>query len=230
MADWQDDIEYPTRPSGRASTRGGGGGLRREQRFLITLGVTAAVMLVIGVTTGFALGRATAPKPSPQPAPVAVTTAPADTTPSADSTPLVTDVTTPPADGTQSDIASTPVTPPVTQTTKPPKTPRTTAPDDFAKLSSSTVTLHWTKVTDPAGGSVTYSFDIQTWKGKTYGPSQTITGLTKNSYSKAKVLSSKRRWRVWAVGSDGKKSAKSSWSHFSAAAAKKSTTTTGTAN
>ena len=221
MDNWADEPESPAHEYRRSVVRRSGG-LGREQRFMITLGATAALMLLIGLATGFATGRATAPKPKPaRVAVVAVATQPPEATTTADVSTVSAD-TTIPADVTTPAPAPQPAAP-----KKPIKTPNQTAPDDYAKLSSSTVTLRWTKVSDPAGGKVTYAFDIQTWNGSAYGPSQTIRGLTSTSY-KARVLASRRRWRVWAVDSSGKASAKSSWSRYSRAATK-SSTTTGTA-
>lgn len=203
--DWGDAADE-TRMQRRAShQRRREPGLSREQRFTITLAAAAALMLVIGIGIGFAVGRATATNTPTQPqiAPVATTTveATASAEPTASTEPT----------GIVEPTPTVVATPPVE--TQPPKTPPPLSPDDGARINADRVTLRWSKVSDPSGGAVTYAFEIQTYSGGAWGSAQTIKGLKSPSYS-VRVLTSNRRWRVWAVGSDGKASVKSDWNHY----------------
>lgn len=176
--------------------------LDRQQRLMITIGVGAAVVLLIGVGGGFALGRATAPKP---PAPV-VAVVPTETVPAAVTSDTIS------ADATVTDdlvaSASVEASPPADL---PPATPKQLAPSNGDRINADRVTLKWSKVTDQNGGKITYAFQIQNRTSTgSYTTGQTIKGLSATSYS-ARVLSVTRRWRVWAVDSTGKASAKSPW-------------------
>jgi cytoskeletal protein RodZ len=226
MDDWGDIEPGETRMSRRAASRRNDG-LRREQRFMITLGVVAAVTLVMGLGLGFAAGRATAPKPAPAPTPVAAAASTTTPDPASFVTTTAAD-TTPSVEPTVSDVATASTTPTVTT---PPKTPKQLSPADGDRLKTSTVLLRWSKVTAADGGTLTYAFEIQTRVNGKWTNDQVIDGLTKTSY-KARVLTARRRWRVWAVV-DGKASSKSGWHEYAHTAAvtpkpKSSTNTTGT--
>ncbi len=225
MDDWADDYENETRMSRRtaAKAKRTSGGLGRDERFVITLAATAALMLVIGGAVGFALGRATS-RPS-APAAVATTTPEPTTTPASDATvsaEVAVPIEPPPAPAAEPTVSAEPL-----------KTPRQLAPDDGDYINADRVTLKWSSVTDPTGRPVTYAFEIQTRVNGTYTDAQVIDGLTKTSYS-ARVLAGRRRWRVWAVDADGKASPKSDWSYYqhtatsSSSKPASSTATTGT--
>ncbi len=186
-----------------------GGGNDREQRLQITMAVGAAILLLLGVGIGFSLGRFTAPKAT-APAPVITqteTTLPAEPT-----------VDTSTADASASldasitDQTSASVEP--TSDTKSPPRPRQLAPANGESVNTSRVNLRWSKVKDDSGLAVTYSFEIQDRRsGGTYGNAQTIDKLKANSYS-VRVLSVRRRWRVWAIDAAGNASSKSVWRSF----------------
>jgi len=167
----------------------------------ITMGVGAAFLLLLGAGIGFALGRATAPKPAPQ-TPIAITdetTLPAG---------VVEEVPTDTVDSTYADETSA-STEPTADTKRPPR-PTQVAPADGAVIDASRVNLHWSRVTDE-GGPVIYSFEIQNrLSNGHYGETQVIKGLKVRSYS-ARVLTVRRRWRVWAVDAAGNASAKTGW-------------------
>lgn len=225
MDDWG-DIGYEddeSRMGRRYAARQRREGMRREQRFAITLAVAAAVMLVLGLGVGFALGRASAPRPEPEPAPVV-----------AEVTETVEPTVTPVAEATESvePTVSEEPTEPVKPTT-PPETPKQLSPDDGDKIDADRVTLKWSAVKADDGTEVTYAFEIQTRVNGKYTNSQTIDNLTKPSYS-ARVLVNRRRWRVWAIDKYGNVSEKSDWSYYQGVAeqttTKPSTTTTKTTN
>lgn len=190
------------------------GGLDRQQRLFITMGVGAAVMLLLGAGIGFAAGRMTAPRPEPEPVPVAVTTMPAGVE---EPVPAPEPEPEPALEPTESIEAT------ATDETPPP-TPRQLAPANGATVDASRVYLRWSEVTD-GEGPVTYAFEIQdrsssgSWVNR-----QVITGLTSTSYS-ARVLPARRRWRVWAVDAAGNESPRSGWRTYTKkASAKRSTT------
>lgn len=206
MDDWG-DIGYEdddSRMGRRYAARRRDDGMRREQRFAITLAVAAAVMLVLGLGVGFALGRATAPKPEPATV-VAEVTATVEPT----VTPVV--ETTPSAEPTVTEEATTPPEP--EKPTTPPDTPRTLDPDDGDTIKDDRVTLRWSKVTAEDDTPVKYAFEIQTRVNGKWTNSQVIDDLEDPSY-KARVLVNRRRWRVWAYDEAGNKSDKSGWSYY----------------
>ena len=182
----------------------------------------AVILLLIGVGVGFSIGRATAPKPKPAPAPViqAETTLPAEPTATTDASDTV--------DNSLFDTA-TASTEPTADTTRPPR-PKQLAPANGAVLSTSRVNLRWSKVTDDSRKRVTYAFEIQNRRsGGTYGNTQIIKGL-KRTYFSARVLTVRRRWRVWAVDAAGNKSKLSAWrTYIHRYVAPKSTNTSSTA-
>ena len=176
------------------------GGWDRERRLRTTIAVGAALLFLLGVGLGYWLGRATAPKPvaSVEPA----STAAAETSLPAGVIEEVPTETLDSALGADEDSASLETT---ADTKRPPK-PKQLAPANGAVLTTSRVTLRWTKVKDDVG-PVTYSFEIQNRRSNgTYGNTQIIKGLKTTSYS-ARVLQVRRRWRVWAVDAAGNKSA-----------------------
>lgn len=213
MDNWADDDDLgETRMQRRSrQQQSRDPGPRREQRFAMTLAVASAVMLVLGAVAGFAIGRATAPK-APAPAAVATETAAATTETATQATETV------PATVSVEPTPTAPVTPPADKTA--PKTPTQISPDDGAKLTASTVTLKWSKVSDPSG--VTYSLEVQKYLGSSkWSTVGTFTGLKTTSY-KLSTFTTRRRWRVWAVDGAGNKSSMSGWSSYS----RKVTTTT----
>jgi hypothetical protein len=182
------------------------GGYDRERRLQTTVAIGAVLLLLVGVGVGYAIGRATASKPQPAPAPVVQTqtTLPVDTTTTAGASD-----TSDTLDGSATDETSASAET-TTDQTRPPR-PKQLAPANGAVLNTSRVTLRWTKVTDDSGTRVTYAFEIQNRRsGGTYGSTQTIKGLKTTSFS-ARVLSVRRRWRVWAVDAAGNKSKLSPW-------------------
>jgi hypothetical protein len=220
----RDDTRMSRRRGSRGGSGGGGGGLSREERFTVTLGAAGALMLVIGLTLGFALGRVTAPKAT-QPAPIITVEATGSVVATQDVTPIATDTVestvTEVADATAS-VEATPAD------TKAPKTPNQLAPDDGDRIDADKVSLRWSKVTDDSG--VTYAFEIQNYLGSSkWGNGQVIDDLHATTY-KVRVLSVRRRWRVWSVDGVGNKSGKSDWSYFGHTVVKSSTTSSGTAN
>jgi hypothetical protein len=220
--DWGDiDEAGETRMSRRAAARGGGG-LDRQTRFIITLAVTAALMLLVGIGIGWAIGRATAPRaPAPEPVAEVVTTETIEPTASID--PSASVDTSPTTGSAEPSIPPPPPEPP--KDTTPPGTPDQISPDTGDRIDADRVTLKWSKVEDPSG--VKYAFEIQTsLGGGKWGTSQVITDLSTASYS-ARVLTMRRRWRVWAVDGAGNASAKSDWSiYYPAATPAPSTNTT----
>lgn len=97
--------------------------------------------------------------------------------------------------------------------TRPPR-PKQLAPADGAVIDASRVYLRWSKSEDDSGEPVAYSFEIQDrLPDGSYGKTQVISGLESRSYS-ARVLSVKRRWRVWATDEAGNDSKKSSWRYY----------------
>ena len=182
------------------------GGFDREQRLQTTVAVGAVVLLFVGVWVGFSIGRATAPKPKATPAPViqTETTLPAETTSTLDASDTTDTLGSSSTDETTASAETT------TDVTRPPR-PKQLAPANGAVLSASHIHLRWTKVTDNSGKRVTYAFEIQNRRfGTTYGSTQIIKGLKTNAFL-ARVLSVRRRWRVWAVDAAGNKSRLSPW-------------------
>jgi hypothetical protein len=174
-------------------------GMDRQQRLMMTISVGAALMLIVGVAIGFAIGRYTAPKPT-----VKVVTV--EQTQTAGAIEEVPTETLEPAAPVVEATASVETTPPDNVA---PDTPKQTAPANGAVLKTSRVTLRWSKVTDDSG--VTYAFEIQNRLADgSWGKTQVIDKLDTNSYS-ARVLQVTRRWRVWAVDGAGNESEKSSW-------------------
>ncbi len=176
----------------------------REKRLQFTIGVGAAIMLVLGAGIGFALGRATAPTPDPtEPATIVEeTTLPAG---------VIEDVPTESVDASFTDDVTLSEEP--TEDVKPPTRPKQLAPSNGAVIDATNVYLKWSKSKDDSG-SVTYSFEIQDrLSNGTYGRTQVIKKLKKRQYY-ARVLSVKRRWRVWAVDEAGNKSKKSPWHYY----------------
>jgi hypothetical protein len=202
------------------------GGLDRDKRLQITIGAGAAILLLLGVGLGFSIGRATAPK-SVAPAPVVQTET---TMPVASEETTVVDESLVPTDNVVVDETSSSAETPLADTTKPP-TPKQLAPANGAILDVSRVSLRWSKVKDDSGSAVTYSFEIQNrLSGGSYGNAQVITGIKSLSYS-ARVLTMRRRWRVWAVDEAGNASPKSGWHSYihKYVAPKKSTDSSSTA-
>ncbi|HEX9094062.1 MAG TPA: hypothetical protein VF902_08775 [Coriobacteriia bacterium] len=223
MGDDWGETEDPI-PTGAAprSHRRQSTGLSRDQRFGITLAGTAAVMLVVGLLVGVAIGRATAPRTQ---------------TPSASAEPTATAAAETPASGAPTDTSvpgtetagagTEPTSPEATVATYTPPAPKQLSPADGARIAATRVALKWSKVSPPNGGAVTYAFDIETYSGGKWGGLQTIRGLTAPTYS-ARVLANTRRWRVWAVV-DGVAGPKSVWRKYRPVATvtpKPSTTTT----
>jgi hypothetical protein len=197
------------------------GGWDRERRLQFTIGVGAAIMFVLGISIGFGLGRVTAPKVAEQPT---ASTTQESTLPVG----VVEDVPTESVDATFTDDVALSEEP--TEDVTPPTRPKQLAPSNGAVLTASNVYLRWSKSKDDSG-SVTYSFEIQDrLSGSTYGRTQVIKKLKKRQYY-ARVLSVKRRWRVWAVDEAGNKSKKSPWHYYIkkyVAPTKKSTNTSDT--
>jgi len=182
------------------------GGFDRAKRLQTTVAVGAVIMLLVGGGVGFAIGRATAPKVA---APVAE--APVAVTEEVTTLPVevVDDVPTDTADASFVDETDTSLETTPTDTTPPPK-PKQLSPANGAVINAARVYLRWSKVKDDEG-SVTYSFEIQNRRSNgTYGSAQVIKGLKATSYS-ARVLSVRRRWRVWAVDEAGNLGSKSAW-------------------
>jgi hypothetical protein len=162
----------------------------------------AAIVFVVGVGVGFALGRATAAVPKD--VPVAQAPVPETTTTAVEPTDTVDAV----PDESLIESAS------VEETTEPIvlETPEQTAPKDDATVSGSRVKLDWS---DVDGDQVTYAFEIQNRRSDgTYGAAQVIENLTDSSYSARVIPSVKRRWRVWAIDATGQESEKSGWRHY----------------
>lgn len=176
------------------------GGMDRQKRLYVTMGVGAALMLLLGGGIGFALGRASAPEPTaPEPVTSVETTMPAGveepvTTETVE--PVVTEEASASAEATTSDAVA-------------PPTPRQLAPSDGAVVDATRVFLRWSKVDDE--GPVTYAFEIQDRRSNgSWGNTQVIRDLKDTRYS-ARVLTVRRRWRVWAVDEAGNESEKSGW-------------------
>jgi len=182
------------------------GGLDRSQRLQITMGVGAAFFLLLGAAIGFGLGRSTAPVAEKMPS-AAIQTESSMTAGVVEEVP--TDTIDPEFAYGEEPTESVEATP--TDETAP-KTPKQTLPANGAKVSGSRVYLRWNKVTDESG--VKYAFEIQDLRSNgTYGNTQVIKDLKSTSYS-ARVLSVKRRWRVWAVDGEGNASKKSGWRSY----------------
>lgn len=214
--DWG-DMDEPTGPARTPRSHRRRTGPSQSQRFMMTLAVTAVVMLALGVLIGVAIGRATAPRTAVTP-------------------PATTKVTTPSVEPTEPAETSTePTTSPEPSETVPPEpaytppAPKQLSPADGARIAASKVALKWSKITPPNAETVTYSFDIETYAGGKWTDLQTITGLTAPTYS-ARVLANNRRWRVWAVVDDvaGPKSGWRTYRHTPVAAPKPSTPSTTT--
>lgn len=168
----------------------------RQQRLMVTIGVGAAVMLLLGVGIGFGVGRATAPKPKAQVVVQTVT----------ETVPAVVATETPTATVEETGTSAAATVAPAALTA-----PKQLAPSNGKRIDASRVTLKWSSVADPYGGSVTYAFQIETMSSSgAYGQSQIVSGLKTTSYS-ARVTTARRRWRVWAVDSQGKAGPKSGW-------------------
>lgn len=209
MDDWDDFEPETTRVGRRVAAKRTQGGLKREERFIITLAVTAALMLVLGLGLGFAFGRSTAPKPAPAPV-VKETTPTAEATPTPFVDPTVATEVTGTAVSLESEETTEPEEP---EDTEAPETPDQLAPDDGDRIDADKVTLKWSKVTDDSGKPVKYAFEIQTRVNGEYTNTQVIDDLEETSY-KARVLVNRRRWRVWAVDAAGNKSEKSGWHYY----------------
>jgi hypothetical protein len=212
--DWGDTEDTTSERRQPRSHRAQGAGLSREQRFVITLAVTAVVMLVVGLLAGMAIGRATAPRTE---AP-AVSTEPTATAEASES---VVPTEPPP-------VEVEPVVPEAIVATYTPPAIKQLSPADGVRVKTARVDLTWSKVSPP-GGTVTYAFDIETYSGGKWTDLQTVRDLKATTYS-ARVLASSRRWRVWAVV-DGVAGPKSGWRTYKpavATTAKPSTTTTTT--
>jgi hypothetical protein len=82
--------------------------------------------------------------------------------------------------------------------------------------SNTGTTLEWTAVSDAANYTVeidTYNSNSNSWLSESAG-SSIIPGINTTSYSFEFPAKGPGRWRVWAVGSDGKESKKSDWWNF----------------
>jgi hypothetical protein len=209
--DWGDIDGDETRAPGPRSQRRSGagrghGGLGREQRYVITLAVIAALMLVAGIGIGFAFGRLTAPTPTPEPV-----VASESLEPSAGVEPVETTQT---ASFEESEaLAAETSETPSAEENRAPDTPKQVSPDDGDRIDASRTKLRWSEVTDPDGDEVTYAFEIETYASGEWGDHQEIDGIKTTSYP-ARVLSNRRRWRVWAVDSNGNAGEKSDWSIY----------------
>lgn len=176
------------------------GGMDRQKRLYVTMGVGAALMLLLGGGIGFALGRASAPEPTPSEPVVSVET----TMPAGVEEPVTTETVEPVV--TEEASASAEAT---TADTVAPATPRQLAPADGAVIDATRVFLRWSKVEDD--GALTYAFEIQDRRSNgSWGNTQVIRDLKDTRYS-ARVLTVRRRWRVWAIDEDENESAKSGW-------------------
>ncbi len=186
-------------------------GADRERRLLVTLGVGAAVMLLLGMGIGFALGRATVPRPESvsDQAPVEVVpTGTAGVEEPLPEEPVEEELAVEPTESIEATVSAD---------EEPPPTPRQLSPSDGAVIDATRVYLRWSKVIDD--GPVTYAFEIQDRRADgTYGNTQVIRDLRETSYS-ARVLPVRRRWRVWAVDAAGNESPKSPWRYYSKKAA-----------
>lgn len=165
-------------------------------------------MLLLGAGIGFALGRATAPTPEPTETLASVET----TLPSGVEEPVPDEVDELDLDEGSEDETSTDEL--QTDETPPPR-PRQLAPSDGATVDGSRVYLKWSKVEDESSAPVTYAFEIQDRLANgNYGNTQVIRDLKEASYS-ARVLTVRRRWRVWAVDEAGNASSKTGWRTYS---------------
>lgn len=82
--------------------------------------------------------------------------------------------------------------------------------------STSGTTLEWTAVSGAANYTVeidTYDSNSNSWLSESAG-SSIIPGISTTSYPFEFEAKGPGRWRVWAVGSDGKESKKSDWWNF----------------
>jgi hypothetical protein len=203
-------------------------GWDRERRLQTTVVVGALALLLVGIGVGFSIGRATAPQ-AKAPAPVAQTVATLPVTPTEDSATIDASDTTDSSDTSATDDTSASTE--TTSDTQAPSRPKQTSPVNGAVLTTSRVTLRWGKSKDDSGKAVTYTFQVEDRiSSSKYGNLQMIKGLKTRSYS-VRVLSVRRRWRVWAVDSSGNASAKSPWHTYIkkyVAPVKKSSTTKST--
>ena len=163
-------------------------------------------MLLVGVGVGFSIGRATAPRLAASPriiqteTTIPVTFAEVTETVEASATDWAEEATES-AETTEAEPA------------RPPR-PKQTAPTNYAVIDASRVYLRWSKVKDDSGEPVTYAFQIQDrLLGGAYGNTQIIKNLKNTSFS-ARVLTVRRRWRVWAVNAAGEASKKSPWRSY----------------
>jgi hypothetical protein len=97
-------------------------------------------------------------------------------------------------------------------------TPKQVSPADGTVFDNSTsgVTLEWTAVSGASSYTVeidAYDSSSGLWLSESAG-SQIISGIGTTSHSFEFPSQSPGRWRVWAVGADGKESEKSSWWTF----------------
>jgi hypothetical protein len=174
-------------------------------------------MLIVGLVLGFSIGRTVGARSVSQTkAPVATQTQ--SVTPSQTLTEA-----TPTQIATEPAVTTTPTTPARTVSL----TPKQISPSDGQHISTSHVDLTWSKVTPSAGQTVRYSFQIETLSGGSWGDLQTLTGIHSTSYS-VRVLTSLRRWRVWAVvdGVAGPKTGWRTYRHTTVSSSKTSTSTT----
>jgi len=181
-------------------------GLDRQTRLTITLAVAAVLVLLLGVGLGFALGRATAPEPEQPPiAQSEETTLPVGVVEEVPAETIDPDLTAQEEVVSEEEVADE----------EPPPTPTPTSPKDDAVIDASRVDLRWSEVEDDSQEPVTYAFEIQDRSSSngTYGNTQVISDLKAATYS-ARVLSVKRRWRVWSVDAAGNKSDKSGWRYY----------------
>lgn len=180
------------------------------------MGVGAAVVFVLGILVGFALGRASSPEPDAGTAAISTTSTAESTMPAGAVEPLPDEDEF--ADEDLADEESETVEPEEEADTEAPPTPKQLSPANGASVSGARVWLRWSEVEDESDGKVTYAFEIQDRAGSSWGRTQVIKDLKEPKYS-ARVLSVKRRWRVWAVDEEGNASEKSGWRTYTKKAA-----------